>query len=68
MLYFKTFGVTFSAAALLFLVWVSVLVHQIKTTTNSKTFGLGLLITPIVSVWFWIAVIAVGAIYFRLSR
>jgi hypothetical protein len=66
MLYFKTFGVTFGAAALLFLVWVSALVHSIPG--NMKTFGLGLLITPIVSVWFWIAVITVGAIYFRLSR
>ena len=64
----KTTFVTFGAATLLFLAWVTVLVVSIKPENHSRAFGNGLLITPVVSVWFWIAVVAVGALYFRLSR
>ena len=65
---FKTTLVTLTAATLLFLVWISVLVHSIKPENHSRAFGNGLLITPIVSIWFWVAVIVVGGLYYRFSR
>jgi hypothetical protein len=64
----KTTFVTFGTATLLFLVWVGVLVERIQSPTNSKTFGLGLVYAPLVSVWFWVAVLAVGVVYYRWSR
>lgn len=62
----KTTLVTGGAATLLFLVWVSVLVQSIPG--NMKTFGMGLVCTPLLSAWFWIAVFVVGALYFRFTR
>jgi hypothetical protein len=64
----KTTLVTLTAATLLFIVWVSILVHRLPEYNHSKTFGMGLVYTPLVQVWFWAAVLAVGGLYYRFSK
>ena len=60
----KTFGVTFGAAVVLFVIWVATIVFKSK----SSTFGLGVFLFPVLSVWFWLAVFTTGGYYHRLAR
>jgi hypothetical protein len=64
MIYLKTFGVTLGAAVVLFVIWVATIVFASKTIT----FGLGIFLIPVLSVWFWLAVFTAGGFYYRLAR
>lgn len=64
----KTVLIMGGTAVLLFVAYVVFTVVTTETTTNSKTFGLGLFLVPLLSVWLWAAVLAVCGLYYRLSR